>query len=327
MPDNVTSMMYNEASGPPWHKKGVSVNGLATAAECIMAAGLNWGVAKIPLKVADEGGVPVPGKMVTVRTDFPSNDIRRILGIVGEEYQPLQNWDAFGFFDKVIGYREAIYETAGAIENGKRIWLLTKLPTTLRPVKDDQVDPYLLLANGHDGNLMVHIKFTPIRVVCQNTLAMALVERDKRITIRHDRNLRRRLDDAGHLIDTVHHTLKTAEDLWKRMACIRLGEKDVQRYFHSVFGGEEPDEETEHLQTPVRGLKQKAFENYNNPENGKLKIEGTLWAAYNGAIWAVDWGRKSGKDRVDDLCLEEGAFIKERALKEARKLIVPSVHT
>jgi len=77
-------------------------------------------------------------------------------------------------------------------------------------------------------------------------------------------------------------------------------------------------------QTPIRGLKQKAFENYNSPDNGKLKIEGTLWATYNGAVWAVDWGRKSGKDRVDDLCLEEGAVIKEKALKEVWKLLEPS---
>jgi hypothetical protein len=109
------------------------------------------------------------------------------------------------------------------------------------------------------------------------------------------------------------------------MVGIRLGEKDAQRYFHSVFGGEEPDEETEQPQAPTRGLKQKAFENYSSPDNGKLKIEGTLWAAYNGAVWAVDWGRKSAKDRVDDLCLEEGALIKEKALKEARKLLEPSV--
>lgn len=130
MPDNVTSMMYNMQNGPPWHGKGKPVNGLATAAECIRAAGLDWGVAKVPIRVDDIGGLAVPGVMVTVRTDLSPDDPRRILGVVGEEYQPLQNWEAFGFFDRYVS-TGAIYETAGAIENGRRIWLLG-LPTTPR---------------------------------------------------------------------------------------------------------------------------------------------------------------------------------------------------
>lgn len=321
MPDNVTSMMWNRENGPPWHGKGVAVEGLATAAECIKTAGLDWGVAKIPLRISDEAGLPVPGKMVTVRTDLPQNDPRRILGIVGEEYQPLQNWDAFGFFDRVIDRNMAVYETAGAIENGKRIWLLVRIPETLRPTKEDEVVPYLLLANGHDGNLMLHIKFTPIRVVCQNTLAMALVEKDRRIAIRHDRNLRKRLEDAALLLDLVNLTIRTAEGLWKRMVKKALAEKDAIRYFHSVFGGEEPDEETDQPLKPMRGLKQKAMDNFSSEENRKLGIQDTLWAAYNGAVWAIDWGRRTQRDRVDDLCLDEGALLKEKALKEAEKII------
>lgn len=321
MPDNVTSMMWNRGNGPPWHGKGKPVNGLATAAECIKAAGLDWGVAKMPLRISDEAGLPVPGKMVTVRTDLPPNDPRRILGIVGDEYQPLQNWDAFGFFDRIIEANTAIYETAGAIENGKRIWLLVRIPRTLHPAKDDEVFPYLLLANGHDGSLMLHIKFTPIRVVCQNTLAMALIEKDKRIAIRHDRNLRKRLEDAATLLDLVNLTIRTADNLWKRMVKRSLGEKDALRYFYSVFGGEEPEEDTEQPPKPLKGLKQKAMDNFDSGENRRLGIQGTLWAAYNGAIWAVDWERKTQKDRVDDLCLDEGALLKEKALKEAEKIL------
>jgi phage/plasmid-like protein (TIGR03299 family) len=328
MPDRVSSMMWNRQNGPPWHDKGVPVEGLATAAECIRTAGLDWGVAKFPLKVADEGGLPVPGKMVTVRTDLPSTDPRRILGVVGEEYQPLQNWDAFGFFDHVVGNRIAIYETAGAIENGKRIWLLARLPVTIQPVKGDEVNPYLLLANGHDGSLMVHLTFTPIRVVCQNTLAMALVEGKRRVAIRHDRSLRKRLEEAAVLLGLVNSTLKHARDLWRGMATRSMTEADAERYFRSVFGGEIEDEQefetADQARRPMTGLKQRAMENFESDSNRQLHIQGTLWAAYNATIWAVDWERKTNKDRVDDLCLGEGARIKERARQQAELILVAS---
>lgn len=103
MPDAVTSMSYNLQNGPPWHGKGTALPGLSTSAECIKAAGLDWGVAKVPLRIADDGQVPVSSVMATVRMDFAATDPRRVLGIVGEEYRPLQNWDAFGFFDGVVG--------------------------------------------------------------------------------------------------------------------------------------------------------------------------------------------------------------------------------
>lgn len=328
MPDLVTSMMWNRENGPPWHGKGVSVQGLATAAECIRAAGLDWGVAKVPMKVADEGSLPVPGRMVTIRTDLPSTDLHRILGVVGVEYQPLQNWDAFGFFDHVVGNGTAIYETAGAIENGKRIWLLARLPVTIQPVKGDEVNPYLLLANGHDGSLMVHLTFTPIRVVCQNTLAMALVAGKRRVAIRHDRSLRKRLDDAAVLLGPIQSTLKGAEALWQRMVARSIVEADAQQYFRSAFGGGPEDEqETESAgqsKRSVTGLKQWAMENFESDYNRQLGIEGTLWAAYNAAVGAVDWERKSQKDRVDDLCLGEGARLKERARQQAELILVAS---
>jgi len=325
MPDNVTSMMFNDENGPPWHGKGEPVKGLATARECIRAAGLDWDVAKIPLRIGDEGGLPVHGKMVTVRTDLLQTNPSRILGVVGDEYKPLQNWEAFGFFDKVIEQGAAIYETAGAIENGKRIWLLTKLPSNIVPIRGDEVIPYILLANGHDGLLMVHIKFTPIRVVCQNTLAMALKEESGRhVAVRHTRNLQNRLNDAAILMGIIKSTVKKAETLWSRMVKRELRDKNVEIYFRSVFGGKEEDQrddENDLPQRPLTGLKKKAMENFESDDNKRLRIHGTLWAAYNAAIWAVDRGRNSQKDRVDDLCIGEGAHIKEKAMTEAEKLL------
>jgi len=334
MPDNVTSMAYNSENGPPWHRKGTPTKGLTTAAECIKAAGLDWAVTKVPLRVADEGGVPLSHVMATVRADFASTDPRRVLGIVGGEYQPLQNWDAFRFFDDVVGDGAALYETAGAIENGKRIWLLAKIPTTIHIGKDDVVCPYLLLANGHDGQLMVHIKFTPVRVVCQNTLAMALhTGSGPHVALRHDRYLKRRLESASETIATIHATVEEVREQWATMANRRLSVSDAERYFKQVFGSTDKPSTEEDSQAelferaqaendrPLQGLKKIAMDDFEREHNKKLMINGTLWAAYNAAVYAIDFGRKNQRDRVDDLCLAEGAALKAKAIRIAREQI------
>ena len=122
MPDMIDTMAYNRNKGAPWHGKGEPVEGLMTAGECIRKARLDWGVAKVPLRLNDEGGLPLSGLSALVRTDKPVHDLSRILGVVGDEYQPLQNWDAFRFFDAAVGEGKARYETAGSIDHGKRIW-------------------------------------------------------------------------------------------------------------------------------------------------------------------------------------------------------------
>jgi len=337
MPHMIDTMAYNRNKGAPWHGKGEPVEGLMTAGECIRKAHLDWGVAKVPLRLNDEGGLPLSGLSALVRTDRPVDDRTRILGIVGDEYQPLQNWDAFRFFDVAVRGGKARYETAGSIDNGRRIWLLASLGDPVNPVKGDEVTPFLLLANGHDGRLMVHLKFTPVRVVCQNTLAMALQRVDDllHVALRHDRTLRRRLVSTGDLFGAIQRTLANAADLWKRMAGHKLATRNAEDYFRSVFGGTPPDEENvddmdgtqlppdlEAEQTrPPTGLKADAMDDFESDQNRNLKISGTLWAAYNAVVWAIDYKRRTSRDLVDDLCLAEGARLKEKARKEAERLL------
>ncbi len=338
MPDGIDTMAYNRVKGAPWHGKGEPFDGLMTAGECVREAGLDWGVAKVPLRLNDEGGLPLSGISALVRTDKPSNDRGRILGIVGDEYQPLQNWDAFRFFDAAVGEGKARYETAGSIDNGKRVWLLASLGDPITPVKNDEVKPFLLLANGHDGQLMVHVKFTPVRVVCQNTLAMALVDGDRRhVALRHDRTLKRRLDESGTFFQRVLTTIGDASRSWTRMAGCHIKDKNAEAYFRSVFGGtansrnDEEEGDGSEVPTglfaeagdgrPAVGLKKDAMADYCSEQNQKFKISGTVWAAYNAAVWAIDYKRQTSRDLVDDLCLGEGARLKEKARSEAERLL------
>ena len=168
-----TSMMYvNEV---PWHKLGTKLENPATAAEAIQAAGLDFNVVKKTLTTTAPD-LPVVGHYATVRTDN-----LQVLGVVGSRYEPIQNRDAFTTFDELVGEGEAIYHTAGVLGKGERIWILAKLPDYIRVNGDDLVEKFLLLTNSHDGSGPVRVKLTPIRVVCENTLTVALDGREQEV--------------------------------------------------------------------------------------------------------------------------------------------------
>jgi phage/plasmid-like protein (TIGR03299 family) len=158
----------------PWHGLGAVLDeSPATVAEAIEASGLHWRVAKEPIAI-DRGEVPsgdwwqprceeIPGFFATVR-----QDTREVLGIVGERYRIVQNHEAFAFIDQLLG-SSIHFETAGSLHGGRRVWVLATLPDHVE-VGGDDVRPYVLLMNSHDGSTAVVAATTPVRVVCQNTL-------------------------------------------------------------------------------------------------------------------------------------------------------------
>jgi len=128
MPANINSMMY--VGQKPWHGLGTKLEKVATSEEAIIAAGLDWKVTKEPLFL--KNGTMIESSYATVREDN-----HNVLGVVGRVYEPLQNKGAFQFFDAVVGIKEAMYHTAGALGNGECVWILAKLPGVVRVVGDD----------------------------------------------------------------------------------------------------------------------------------------------------------------------------------------------
>ena len=133
-------MMY--AGTTPWHKLGVQLDGEATAAEAIAAAQMDWTVTTQPVYVRNihDGFMEIHGKAAIMR-----EDTEEVFGVMGSGYQPVQNNEAFGFFDSVIGQGEAIYHTAGSLYGGKRVWILAKLPEDIQVTPEDVVQPYICL--------------------------------------------------------------------------------------------------------------------------------------------------------------------------------------
>ena len=180
-----------------WHGLGTYVNEAMTSEQVVELANLNYEVAKTPIYInppvndgEESTNVEIPNIYATYRLDTKAP-----LGLVSERYEIVQNKDAFLFFDPIIDRGEAIYETAGVLGVGERVFITAKLPEDIL-VAGEKVEQYLLITNGHDGKNAVRVGFTPIRVVCNNTLTAALNDLKNSYTIFHFNNPQERLKEA-----------------------------------------------------------------------------------------------------------------------------------
>jgi phage/plasmid-like protein (TIGR03299 family) len=174
MAANIGEMFYY---GPlPWHGEGTGLMHPADLEEALKVGGLNWTVDDVDLLTADDPPSPVLKRKALVRSDRHPGDERRVLGVAHREFRPFQNRDAGMLFDAIFGQGRRVYHTGGYLGNGERVWLMAKLDKTLKIAGNDIVEPYALMANSHDGSMAFHIRLTTVRVVCQNTLSLALKE-------------------------------------------------------------------------------------------------------------------------------------------------------
>ena len=162
----IAEMFYTGAT--PWHGYGQQLDAPATAEEAIAAAHLDWDV-----KLEEVYGKDSPGHFSALDPHriVRRQDNREILGMRTSRYSVVQNRDAFGLFDAVIGPGQGVYHTAGALRGGRVVWILAKVGDTREVVKGDEVEPYVLLSTSHDGSLPLQMRPTLVRVVCSNTLS------------------------------------------------------------------------------------------------------------------------------------------------------------
>ena len=184
MAANVETMMYVREK--PWHGLGTEVSDAPSSEDALRFAGLDWNVRQENVFNA-RGGI-IKGFKANVRDSDDS-----VLGVVGDRYKVVQNIDAFKFTDDLIG-GDVRYETAGSLRDGKQIWLLAKMPE--QKIAGDVVEPYLCFTNAHDGSSGVRVCMTPVRVVCNNTLNVALATAKRTWSMRHTENVHERLNEA-----------------------------------------------------------------------------------------------------------------------------------
>lgn len=189
--NNFVEMAYTGAV--PWHKLGNQVDHAMTAEEAIVEGGLDWEVVAVPVKYEIDGVTRVYEKRVVIaRADNPSNPFQTC----STDYKIVQNRNAFGFFDGVVGSGEAHYHTVGSLHGGRRIWLMAKMDENFDLGDGDVLEPYLLLSNSHDGSTQVIMKRSMQRVVCANTEAVALNGSGREFKVRHTTNVLNRMNAA-----------------------------------------------------------------------------------------------------------------------------------
>lgn len=195
-----------------WHGLGTIVQDVPNSEEAIKLAGLDYEVALEPVIMANSKTV-IPNTFATYRKD---NGVP--FGTVGSQYTILQNKDAFGFFDNIVGKGEAIFQTAGALGKGETIFITAKLPEYIQVGKADLIEQYLFLTTSHDGSGTTTAAFTPIRIVCNNTLTAALKANSMRVKIRHTANQADKLREAAKLMGIVNKLKTELEEVYNAMA-------------------------------------------------------------------------------------------------------------
>lgn len=224
MAANIESMFYVRET--PWHGLGTKVLEAPASKDALQLAGLNWRVMQEPIYTAMEE--LVDGYKANVR-----DSDRKVLGVVTDRYRVIQNDEAFAFTDELLG-AGVKYETAGSLQGGRKVWLLAHMPHEYI-ISGERISPYLLFSNTHDGSGAIKVALTPIRVVCQNTLNLALANAKRSWSMIHTGDIREKMQEAK---DTLFLAEKYMDELGKEFEALRmrkLTDKQVMEYIEILL--------------------------------------------------------------------------------------------
>lgn len=228
MSANVESMFYVRET--PWHGLGTKVMEAPDSEGALIAAGLNWNVIQEPIFTG--GNEPIRGYKANIR-----DSDRRVLGVVTDRYKVIQNHEAFAFTDELLG-QGVRYETAGSLQDGKKVWLLAHMPHEYI-ISGERISPYLLFSNTHDGSGAIKVALTPIRVVCNNTLNLALSTAKRSWSMVHTGDIRSKMQEAR---DTLFMAERYMDELGKEFEALRLkklSDQKVMEYIEILLPVEE----------------------------------------------------------------------------------------
>ena len=209
----------------PWHGLGTIVAEAPSSSEALRLAGLDWGVEQ--QAIFTKSGV-VEGFKANVR----STD-KKVLGVVSDRYKIIQNKDAFAFTDKLLG-AGVRYETAGSLQAGKKIWLLATLPKEYI-IAGERISPYLVFSNTHDGSGAVRVAITPIRVVCNNTLNLALNTATRSFSMVHTGDIRGKVNEAKQTLFMADQYMENLGREFERLCKVKVTDQQVKEYIELLL--------------------------------------------------------------------------------------------
>lgn len=334
MPANVEKMMY--AGQVPWHGLGTYVGEEpVTSEEAIKLASLNWGVEKRPLFYYQERmATTSTGNMGTSPTLHAAGDWygtvrtsdQSLLGVVTKSYRVVQNSEAFVFMDTLVEEGKVRYNTAGSLADGKRIWLLAELPdSAIEVVPKDVVQPYVLLSNGHDGKSDLHIIWTSVRVVCQNTLHMAFMENRAamapKFSIRHTGDPSLKMDKAREILMLTKSRIAKFEEFMKSLAAKPMADQMFDEFLLTLI----PDPPLEVSPTRAKNARDLIRTIYvSGPGSDIPGVLGSQWGAlqavtdfttHHRATRGSGKGSSEQEKRLESVWFGSGATLNNKALQ------------
>jgi phage/plasmid-like protein (TIGR03299 family) len=343
---------------PAWHKLGTVVTEAQTAEKALQLAGQNWAVVQKAIFWKDWQGREC---VIDTHKANVRGDTNAVLGIVGEGYVPFQNKEAFSFFDSVVGEGQAVYESAGALFEGRKVWIQARLPKMLRAAGDDVVNPYILLSNSHDGTQALRMYPTAVRVVCSNTLNRADRARKgvaaQGIAIRHCGDLKAKVSEAQRILGIAVNVMDHHQEEITALVGRKLGVQESLTYFKRFFpttvkppvpeGAQVLEAildqqgeaelvvkdlldahyaETERIAKANTEILFQILGNYENERNKLPGIEHTAWAAYNAVSEHADHQMKyrggSADRHLESIWWGRANSLKQEAFTSALALTV-----
>lgn len=315
-----------------WHGLGTYVENAMTAEECMQLARMDWEVEKRPLFVEEPDESDADDVVFSEITGWSAatrSDTGDVLSIVTDSYQIVQNRECFNFFDSIIDRGEAIYETAGVLGKGERIFLTAKLPSDIVVKGDvDVVNNYILLTNSHDGTSALQAGFTSIRVVCNNTLTAALNGGMKNaIKLRHTTNIKQMLSEAAEVMGIASQYTKDLNQYFNQMAKVKINDKQLRAYIEKVMNPRaeqltkaEKEEFSKQFVKTVDSVMEFAL---TNDTQTTKATKGTVWGAYNAisGYYGHVKDHKTATARMNDIVFGQG----DQRIKQAFTLAVDTI--
>jgi phage/plasmid-like protein (TIGR03299 family) len=305
---------------PAWHGLGTIVEKALTAQEVLEIAGLDYEVETQQLQTVY--GIEVPNAFATVRTDT-----QQPLGVVSNIYYPIQNRDAFGFFDGIIDANEAMYETGGVLGQGERAWIMAKVPNHIRVAGYDEIVPYITLINSFNGDsgLLALLNYT--RIVCWNTMSAAIGENKQKISIRHTRGAMLDLKDAHKIMGLSNKLSGELEQVLQLMSRTKITVKKTKEYLELLIPNELDIDLEKAAKNAEKGRVIGAEKQRNlileaveaSPGAEMEHCKGTVYGLYNGVTHYLDHQKRylNKSTKVNSLWLGDSADLRQTSFDMA----------
>ena len=221
------------AGKPAWHGLGESVPEHVTVWAALEQAQLNWTVDQVPIlrrQDASEQPTLIDTHVANVRSDDG-----RLLGVVGKDYVPIQHAEQATFIEALLGEGEGIVECLGALREGRRQFWTIRLPGNFQVGERDHIKRYLIATNGHDGTLAFRVFWSSVRVVCSNTLSIALRDAPSGVALRHTSKVKERIDEARHVLGLADAHYRRLGETFEELASVEIGDREAEAFMARVF--------------------------------------------------------------------------------------------